>query len=248
VRIALNRSNQRLFHYTTDDVFVQFARNTVFAPIYVGNSDTLGPADFASLTRRTNFTENKVGFVFRTAPLPQFTANIQAYHGATVNYNPVGSAPPTLLTDDTVTALVTLQPISALTIDNTYLLDRALDAHTGVHAYESQTFRTKINYQFTRSFSLRTIVQYDTVAPNPVLSSLDRTKQVATQVLFTWLPHPGTAIYAGYNNDLQNLDRRLCTRLPAGDCDPDGPAQPRAPAYLQDGREFFIKASYLLRF
>ncbi|SEB72615.1 carbohydrate binding family 9 domain-containing protein [Terriglobus roseus] len=248
LRVAFNRSGQRLFRYTNDDVFIALAHNTVFAPIFDGNSDTLGPNDFSALTRRTNFAENKIGFVFRSAPKPQFSVNLQAFHGATVNYNPVGTAAPTLLTDDTVNATLTLQPISPLTVDNIYLLDRADDAHTHVHTYESQTFRTKINYQFTRSFSLRAIVEYDSVARNPLVSSLERTKQVGTQVLFTWLPHPGTAIYAGYNSDLQNLDRSLCTRLSTGSCDTNQAILPRASQYLNDGREFFVKASYLLRF
>ncbi len=248
LRAAWDRTGQRVFHYTTDDVFVSLARKTTIAPIYVGNSDTLQPANYPGLTRSTNFTENKVGVVFRTAPRPQISANIQAYHGATVNYDPVGSAAPTLLTDNTVNAVMTLQPVTPLTIDNTYLLDQAQDAHTHAHVYESQTLRTKINYQFTRSFSLRAIVEYDSVASNPLLSSLARTKEVSTQVLFTWLPHPGTAIYAGYNSDLQNLDRGLCTRLATGECDSSQPILPRALPYLNDGREFFVKASYLLRF
>ena len=248
LRMAWDRKGQRVFHYTTDDVFVALPRKTVIAPIFVGNSDTVGPDQYASLTRRVNFAENKIGLVFRSAPLPQFSVNLQAFHGATVNYNPVGDAPPTLLTDDTIDAALTLQPVSGLTVDNQYLLDRASDARTHIHAYESQTLRTKINYQFTRSFSLRAIVQYDSVGRNAMLSSLDRTKQLGTQVLFTWLPHPGTAIYAGYNNDLQNLDRRLCTRLANASCDPNDPILPRSPHYLNDGREFFVKASYLLRF
>ncbi len=248
LRMAWNRSGQRVFHYTTDDFFVSLPRNTVVAPIFIQNSDSLGPSDFAGLPHRVNFSENKGGLVLRTAPKPQFSVNLEAYHGATVNYNPVGSANPTLLREDTVNALMTLQPFARLTVDNTYLLDRTSDAHTSVHVYESQTFRTKLNYQFTRSFSARAIVEYDSVGRNPQLSSLERTKQVGTQLLLTWLPHPGTAIYAGYNSDLQNLDHTLCTRLTTGECDGNYPVMPRAAQYLNDGREFFIKASYLLRF
>ena len=114
--------------------------------------------------------------------------------------------------------------------------------------YESQTFRTKINFQFTRSFSARVIAQYDSTLSNPAETSIPRRKQIGTQALFTWLPHPGTAIYAGYNNDLQNLDRSLCNRLLSGSCDPGNIEPPRSPQYLNDGRQFFIKASYLLRF
>jgi hypothetical protein len=114
--------------------------------------------------------------------------------------------------------------------------------------YENQTFRTKINYQFTRSLSARMIVEYDSTLVNPEETSLLRKKQIGTQALFTWLPHPGTAVYIGYNNDLQNLDRALCNREISGVCDPNNLVPPRAPNYLNDGRQFFIKASYLFRF
>jgi hypothetical protein len=113
--------------------------------------------------------------------------------------------------------------------------------------YESQTFRTKLNYQFTRAFSARVIVEYDSTLANPRETSLQRTKQVQTQALLTWLPHPGTAIYVGYNNDLQNYNHALCSRM-GGTCDPTKPILPRADGYLNDGRQFFVKASYLLRF
>jgi hypothetical protein len=146
-----------------------------------------------------------------------------------------------------VQMLFTLQPLRQLTMDNTYLLDRDHSVASGALVYESQTFRTKLNYQFTRSFSARAIIEYDTTLANPAETSLLRTKQVGTQVLLTWLPHPGTAIYLGYNNDLANLDRSLCARTPSGTCDPNG-TPPRAPAYLNDGRQIFLKASYLFRF
>ena len=71
---------------------------------------------------------------------------------------------------------------------------------------------------------------------------------MATQALLTWLPHPGTAVYIGYSDDLQNLDRSLCNRLPGGACDPNNTTPPRAGPLLNDGRQVFIKASYLFRF
>jgi len=164
-----------------------------------------------------------------------------------VNYYPAGPAP-TLLDEESLSALITVYPTRALTIDNTYLLDRDHEAHGGQDAYESQTFRTKINYQFTTAFSARVIVEYDSTLVNPLETSLLRTKEVGTQALLTWLPHPGTAIYIGYNNDIQNLDRTLCNRLQSGSCDPSNLVAPRSSMYLNDGRQIFIKASYLLRF
>jgi hypothetical protein len=152
------------------------------------------------------------------------------------------------MSQDFAQVLFTLQPTRQLTVDNTYLLDRDHAVSNGAFVYESQVFRTKINYQFTQAFSARAIVEYDSTLANPAETSLLRTKEVGTAALLTWLPHPGTAIYIGYNNDLQNLDRSLCNRLPGGGCDPNNTVAPRAPQFMNDGRQIFIKASYLFRF
>jgi len=108
--------------------------------------------------------------------------------------------------------------------------------------------RSKVNFQFTRSLSARVVVEYDSTLANPAETSLLHTKQFASQALITWLPHPGTAIYVGYSDDLQNLDRGLCNRLLTGACDPNNTTPPRAAPMLNDGRQIFVKASYLLRF
>ena len=144
--------------------------------------------------------------------------------------------------------MVTVQPIRQLTADNTYLLDRDHSVADNAFVYESQVFRTKINYQFTRSMSARVIAEYDSTLANPAETSLLRKKQIGTQALFTWLPHPGTVVYVGYNNDLKNLDRSLCNRGLTGACDPNNPVPPISPNYLNDGKQIFVKFAYLFRF
>ena len=247
-QVAFDHQGDRVYHYTQLTGVAALARNTVFAAIAGANSDTLGPLTNSLLTTYKNYSENYGGVVFRSSPVPQVNFNVVTVIGGNINYNPVAGAIPSLLHQNLVQAMLTLQPISALTVDNTYLLDRDHAVVSGLETFENQTLRTKLNYQFTRAFSARVIVEYDSLLVNPVETSLLRTKQVQTQALFTWLPHPGTAIYVGYNNDLQNLDRGLCNRLGTGDCDPNNTTAPRSPSYLNDGRQFFVKASYLLRF
>jgi hypothetical protein len=246
--IAFDHQGNRLYHYSTFDPFVLLPRNIVIAPIGGQNSDTLGPQDGTLLKMNENFTENFGGFVLKGAPLNQLNLNITALRGGNVNYNPTAGGLPSLLNQDYLQALISVQPLRQLTTDNTYLLDRDFSVRSGAFVYESQTFRTKLNYQFTRSFSARLIVEYDSTLVNPAQTSLVRKKQVGTQALLTWLPHPGTAVYVGYNNDLQNLDRILCNRSPNGACDPRGVLPTRTSQYLNDGRQVFIKGSYLLRF
>ena len=255
--IAFDHQGNRVFHYSSFDFFFTLPRNTVIAPIGGQNSDTLGPQNYSLLTQYRNFTENFGGIIARSAPIPQLNFNIELFRGGNVNYNPVSCtatppiAPkclPYLMNQESAQVLFTLQPIRQLTADNTYLLDRNHSIANGALVYESQVFRTKINYQFTRAISARVILEYDSTLVNPAETSLLRTKEVGTEALFTWLPHPGTAIYVGYNNDLQNLDRSLCNRLPGGACDPNNTVAPRAPQLLNDGRQIFVKASYLFRF
>ncbi|MGO8759799.1 MAG: carbohydrate binding family 9 domain-containing protein [Terracidiphilus sp.] len=245
---AFDHQGDRVFHYSTFDPFWLLPRNIIIAPIGGENSDTVSPLDYPALAQFRNFTENFGGLVVRGAPWSQFNFNLQAIRGGNVNYNPVAGQAPFLLNQQTVSLLFTLQPIYPLTIDNTYLLDRDRAVSNGVLVYETQTLRTKVNYQFTRALSARVIAEYDTTLANPTETSLLRTRQVATQALLTWLPHPGTAVYIGYNDDLQNLDRTLCNRLPGGACDPNNTTPPRAGPLLNDGRQVFIKASYLFRF
>ena len=92
-------------------------------------------------------------------------------------------------------------------------------------------------YQFTRAFSLRAIVDVNLVLANSQLVNLDETKRVTTDILFTYLLHPGTAIYVGYNDTRENL----------GFDSLGGIARVNSPA-LTTQRQFFIKASYLFRF
>ena len=83
------------------------------------------------------------------------------------------------------------------------------------------------------------ILQYNSVLSNPLLSSLSRTKAFNADFLISYLPHPGTAIYIGYNSDLQNFDQRL---IPTA----TGLLTTRND-FLNDSRQFFVKVSYLFR-
>ena len=246
--IAFDHQNNRVYHYTTADPFVLLPRSFIIAPLIGQNSDTVSPANYPALSGFRNLTENFGGIVLRGAPWSQFSLAMVALRGGNVNYNPLPGQSPFLLKQETVNLLFTVQPFNQLTFDNTYLLDRDHAVNGGAFVYETQTLRTKVNYQFTRSISARVIAEYDSTLANPANTSLLRTKEVATQALLTWLPHPGTAIYFGYSNDLQNLDRSLCNRLPNGSCDPSNTTFPRTGPLLNDGRQIFVKASYLFRF
>jgi hypothetical protein len=60
-------------------------------------------------------------------------------------------------------------------------------------------------------------------------------------VLLTYFVHPGTAFYIGYNSDLQNLNRSL-------GLDQSGNLLRTPGHFLNDGRQIFVKISYLFQY
>ena len=121
----------------------------------------------------------------------------------------------------------------------------------GQSIFNNYLNRARLNYQFTKELSLRLILDYNATIANTQLVDLQTnlgsfdggpiapTKQFTTDVLFTYLLHPGTALYLGYNNGYSDLTLRPGTS-------PFVTAQ-GAPNN-STSRLFFIKLSYLLRF
>ncbi len=160
--------------------------------------------------------------------------------GPGVNYLPRSGEAPFLAKTDSATLEVTVTPKSNLKLDNTYLFNRVRNFQ-GVAVFDNHIVRSKINYQITRELSLRFIEQYTAVLANPALTSLATTKQFNSDFLITYLVHPSTAVYVGYNSDLQNLTSPL--RYGS-----NGQLLRTSDQFLNDGRLFFVKLSYLFRF
>ena len=91
-----------------------------------------------------------------------------------------------------------------------------------------------------RELSFRTIVQYNATLPNQALTDLDIKKGLNADFLVTYLIHPGTALYVGYNSDYQNYDFDQIDHH-------TGLFRTRRPL-IGDGNLFFVKLSYLFRF
>lgn len=222
-----------------------FHRNTVVAPIVGIESDTLRPQDFSGLTFNKKFNQDFGGIVFRSSPLRQLIFNINLIRSGAVNIVVPTGQLPNEGDETSINAGLTYKPFNGLQIDNTYILDRVRHNLLDHAVFDNHIIRSKWNYQFNPAFSLRFIAQYNGLLANQQFSSLQTTKNMNFDFLFTYLVHPGTAIYAGYNSNLENIDPGLCVRI-AGQCDPNGVGLLHgANRFLNDGRVAFIKVSYL---
>ena len=210
-----------------------------------------------------DYHEHESGATIQTAYFKQATLAAGYYWGNGVNFVAEPEVPPApatpynrpfLAREDNTRASVTFRPIKPLKIENTYLFER-LRAPNNAFSFEQAHFpgigrgifndhilRSKWNWQFTPQLSLRVIVQYNALlAGTPGVGSPYTYESTAREfnadVLVTYLVHPGTAIYLGYNSDLQNLNVQQGVGV-----------FNTAKGYLNDSRQFFVKASYMFRF
>jgi hypothetical protein len=96
-----------------------------------------------------------------------------------------------------------------------------------------------VNYQFTRELSLRAILDYSGVLPNPSLIDLERDKRLTADILLTYLVNPWTAFYVGYTDQYANI---------AAPGSPGFPPSPPVGPTTATGRQVFVKLSYLVRY
>jgi len=202
----------------------------------------LRPIDYSALSRVTAYPQPFWGIDAGTSWFKQFDLTALFVSGVGVNFNPAANQAPTIGHEDQGNFTLTFHAAGRLRIDNAYLIEHIRERDTHLTAVTNHIIRSKWNYQFTRNLSARVILQYNAVLSNRDISSLSRTKNFNTDFLITYLIHPGTAIYVGYNSDLGNLDRNLAL-------DPvTGAILTTRNGYINDGRQFFVKASYVFRF
>lgn len=234
-----DHNGTRLNHQLNPGYGWNFQRNSFFNIFGVWERERLRPVDFTTLTANQDYHHAIGGVEAGTQYFKWVNLNFEMDWGTATNFVP-RSGPPVLAYSNTSFMRAVVRPTKGLTVENSYLMTRLLDQDTHLNIFNNHILRSKWNYQFTKEFSLRLIGQYTTTISNPFLTTLQTTKSFNADVLFTYLLHPGTAIYAGYNSNLQNLDPRL--QITA-----DGLLRTRN-SFINDGRQVFIKLSYLFRY
>jgi len=116
-----------------------------------------------------------------------------------------------------------LQPTDPWSLELSYSREKLRRNDNKLIAFDSNIYSFRSTYQFTRFIFTRVRMDYETI---------DGT--INSQLLFGWSPNPGTAFYAGYNdNSNYRAFNEFRNRFDDG--------------FRQDGRRFFIRLSYLFR-
>ena len=118
---------------------------------------------------------------------------------------------------------VTYQPTNELRAQFNVNSQRLKRYDTDRVAFNVNILTLRGTYQFTKATSARLILDYNTL-----------NSRLRSQALFGWTPSPGTAFYAGYNDDLNYDSLHPFTRAVV-------------PGFRRNSRTLFIKMSYLIR-
>jgi Domain of unknown function (DUF5916)/Carbohydrate family 9 binding domain-like len=265
-RYVFDHEGNRLDTYYDPYLAIQGRGQTfIYLLPYQELRERLRPQDFffiglPGITQNQDYHEHLSGASFLTQYFPKVTIGASYYWGDGANFVPTATAlPQSLLSrQDTASATLSFRPMKPLKIENTYLFERlrateneyllALSqapagASFGKGIFNNHIVRSKWNWQFTPQLSLRVILQYNSVLANTPTNAfypytyLSTDKEFNADVLLTYLVHPGTAIYVGYNSDLQNLD-----------VVPGVGLFNTTKGYINDSRQFFVKVSYQFRF
>jgi hypothetical protein len=158
--------------------------------------------------------------------------------GKEINFFPAAGVLPALGNDTEASAGLSFKPGARFQLDETYIYSRLGNQFARGVLFENHLMRTKVNFQFSRPLSFRAIVDYNSLAGNPLLVNLEHTKRMNYDLLFTYLVHPGTALYVGYSDRYENLV-----------IDPGDPlGVHRAPGINHPtARQLFVKLSYAFR-
>lgn len=229
-------------YYPELDVFFR-GKTRLFVIPYNTLRERLRPKDYPGvLFQNQDYHEHNSGINILTTPMRQFTIGAQYFIGDSVNFFPAtsGTPPcdkPCLARWNFGQVAFTLHPVSALKIDNVYFFTRLRSRESEAAIFNNHVVRTKWNWQFNKELSLRVILEYNATLANPAFTSVPTSKNFNADILVTYLLHPGTAVYLGYNSNLQNVGVDPITHT----------LQPSA-RLTNDGRLLFVKVSYLLRF
>jgi hypothetical protein len=201
--------------------------------------ERLVPADTPSLPEMRDYSQRWTSFTFSSSSAKTVALTADGRIGTTINFVPPPGVPPSVGAIRAATLNLTIRPQQAMSLQSAYLWTHVGVRGSGAEIFDDHIARLRVGYQFTRKFSLRAIVQYNTRTVDPQLSGLRPVRAVNGDVLLTYLAQPGRAIYVGFNTNLREFEQ------------PDSAGSPifhSRSEFLNDSRRAFAKVSYLVRF
>jgi hypothetical protein len=235
-----DHSGQVLDYAVSPGIQFEFKKTTTIEFNTQFGGLSLRPVDFNSLTQTRDYQLRSFSGRIASTPTNSLSFDVTFGTNRVVNFFNAAGAPPVNVSSLNGAATIGLRPTTGLTIDTTYLFTQLEDEHSNRTAFNDHVLRSRWLYQFDQRWSLRFTAQYNSLVANPLLTSLEKTKQVNGDLLLAYRVNPATAFFVGYNYDVQNYLPAAIGSLP--------PLARSNTGLINDGRVLFVKMSYLFRY
>lgn len=227
---------------------INFSNSTSLYAAFSMGQTRLRPIDYSALPADVEYKDHSTDVSFYTAPVSWLTLHGSYSEGTTVNYSPPNGQGPGPVSYLSPNFYAEFKLFDGADLQNSYTFTRFANIDNGSLVYDDHQIVSRWNYQFTKAASINLIGQYIATLPKTQYTSLTDSKSVFADALFTYMPHPGTAVYLGYIGNFANIDPSLCTRTSTGACNLSDPILASTPSLMNDGKNVYVKVSYLLRF
>jgi hypothetical protein len=216
----------------------EFPGQTVFEVNVIDSTVTLKPEDYPTLGVATRFDYSSVVVEYSTSRWRRFAISGITSIGHRINFAPIeGRAPHS--TDWFQSVLSTsYRPVDQVTINVDLIYSDFDDRETGEPVLDDLIGRLRVNWQLSPRMSVRAIVQHEDTDTNPQQTVLEARRNWNFDLLFTYRVNAWTAVYAGYNLNLQNLEFNNIAGTNV---------LRRSDELMRDSEQFVIKFSYFLR-
>jgi hypothetical protein len=230
----------RLDNSAQAELEFEFRRQTQLELSYSSGRERLRPEDHPELVAARDFEVNQARVELGTRFGPMWSAEIACSTGRVVNFDPPAGTEPFPAGNTDWEMELSLMPVSPLRIDLIRITRKLENVSGPGEIIHDRITRLRVNWQFSRRTSLRAIVQHDDLRTDTAFTSEEPGKNLNGDLLFVWQLNPWTAFYAGYNSNW------AAVRFEGVGDDRELVRSDRLE--LNDGRQLFVKYSYLYRF
>ncbi len=226
--------------FTDPEISWKWAGDSNLGVSYQYSKQTLTPEEFSGLLADTELTEATYEIEFSSDYFSLISFNLEYEFGQGVNFVPADGKPPEEVDTKSIEAGFTLRPLSQLRWDANYFYVTLDDQSGAGRIFDNEILRSRINWQFTRELSLRLIYQTETTDPDEGLTRLETSKNRNTDLLLRYILNPWTALYLGYNSNESNFQ--------IIETENGRQVIPTLKELNRDGKQYFLKFSYLFQF
>ena len=186
-----DQTGLRIYAQTRPEIEFNFDGQTSFSIGTEKLRERLRPQDFPGLADNRDYPQETAYVSFETQAFATLGLSGNLASGEAINLSPPAGVEPEVVDSSSAELTMFWRPIDRLRIDSTFLYTELKDPNGAGSIFTNEIFRTKFNYQFTKEWSLRFIVQQDDIQPGaPSLSSLPRERNRNYDVLVRYVINP----------------------------------------------------------